>query len=72
MLENAAKDFERVLRARVPSMTLPLKTMFTPHIPSEQAQMKASRRFTLESVESKPMGFCAPVSMTGFPEPLTI
>ena len=50
-------------------MTRPLKTMFTPHISSEQAQVKASSRFTFESVDSKFIGFCAPVRITGFPEP---
>ena len=52
MLEKAAKLFEQVLRARVPRMTRPLKTMFTPESSFEQAQTKASIRLSFESVES--------------------
>ena len=45
--------------------------MFTPWILSEQAQMKASERLIFESVESKLIGFCAPVRMMGFFAPRT-
>ncbi len=66
MLEKASKLFDRVLQARVPIITLPLNTIQTPCIPSAQAQTKLSVRLTLESVESKPMGFWAPVRIIGF------
>ena len=52
MLEKAAKLLEQVFLARVPRMTRPLNTMSTPASSSEQAQTKASVRFSLESVES--------------------
>ena len=52
MLEKAAKLLEQVFLARVPRMTLPLNTMFTPCSSSEQAQTKASIKFSFESVES--------------------
>ena len=64
MLEKAWKLLDRVFLARVPGMTLPSKTMETPGR-SSAAQRKASIRFTLESVESKPMGFWAPVRTMG-------
>ena len=53
---------DRVFLARVPRITWLLNTMDTPGKSSE-AQRKASVRLILESVESKPMGFCAPVRM---------
>ena len=64
MLEKASKLLLRVFRARVPNITLPLNTSTTP-VMSEAATVKASRRFCLESVVSKPMGFWAPVRTMG-------
>ena len=69
MDEKASKLLECVLRALVPSMTRPLKTIITPCMSPRQAQMKLSSRFTRESVVSKPMGFCAPVNIIGFTLP---
>ena len=71
MLEKAAKLLEQVFLARVPRMTRPEKTMHTPQRSSEQAQVKASIRFSLESVESSLMGFWAPVRMMGLSAPCT-
>ena len=64
MLEKASKLLLRIFRARVPSITFPLNTSTTP-VMSEAATAKASRRFCLESVVSKPMGFWAPVRTMG-------
>ena len=65
MLEKASKLFERVFLARVPMMIFPLKTSTTPAISPEEATVRASRRFCLLSVVSKPMGFWAPVRTMG-------
>ena len=65
MLEKAWKLLDRVFLARVPGMTFPSKTMEIPGRSSD-AQRTASVRLVLESVESKPMGFWAPVRTTGF------
>ena len=70
MLEKAWKLLVRVFRARVPRITWLLNTMDTPGR-SDAAQRKASVRLILESVESKPMGFWAPVRMTGLGLPWT-
>ena len=64
MLEKAWKRLGLVFFALVPGMTLLLKTMETPGR-SSAAQRKASWRLILESVESKPMGFWAPVRTMG-------
>ncbi len=64
MLEKARKLLERVFLARVPRITFPLKTMDTPGT-SSVAQHRASVRLILESAESKPMGFWAPVNTMG-------
>ena len=48
----------------MPRIIFPLKTMLTPGI-SAEATRKASSRLILESVESKPMGFWAPVRTMG-------
>ena len=64
MLEKASKLLLRVFLARVPRMILPLNTSMTPAM-SEAATVKASRRFSLLSVVSKPMGRWAPVRTMG-------
>ena len=57
------------MRALVPRITRPEKTMHSPQSSLEQAQVKASIRFVLESVESSLMGYWEPVRMMGLSAP---
>ena len=53
------------MRARVPAMTTPPKTIITPPMRPSQAQAKLSCRLVLESVISMWIGFWLPVSTIG-------
>ena len=69
MLEKAWKLLECVFLARVPRMTFPLKTIWTPLAESDAAYRKLSKRFVFESVISTLIGFWAPVMMIGLGNP---
>ena len=66
MLSKASTLMDLALRAWVPAMTLPAKTICTPFEQGSAAYKMLSCRFALASVISKPMGFWAPVSTMGF------
>ena len=51
--------------ARVPAITLPPKTMFTPWALSSEAKRRLSSRLVLASVMGRSIGFWAPVTTTG-------
>ena len=68
MLSKALKLLECTFLARVPAMTLPLKTMQTPCASGQAAKSSESGRFVLALVTYIQIGFCAPVMMIGLGE----
>ena len=66
MLEKAWKLLECVFLARVPRMTFPLKTIWTPLAESDDAYRKLPKTFVFDSVISTFIGFWAPVMIFGF------